>query len=221
VEAAALKQTVGRSGRPAVVDMTGAQVRDIDPGFCRRLQGLGLTEPVLCGPYLNRTLGELAEVEHLDVQMLLEAIEPEASSSAEKAPIGQRDWPGPRLAEPVAQFNLQRELELLRAEDAWQEFDRNAKTLVKNPELRVVLIALKADARLEQHWAAGPVTVQALTGRVRLHLPETVLDLPAGELASIGAAIRHDLEALEPSAVLLTIAFPPPAETHSRSEAHP
>ena len=30
----ALNQIAGRGGRPAIVDMTVAQVREIDPGFC-------------------------------------------------------------------------------------------------------------------------------------------------------------------------------------------
>jgi len=192
--------------------MTVAQVRDIDPGFCQRLQGLGLTEPMLCGEYLHRSLEELARAEHLNVRMLLAAIEggPTIKDHAAPGPAaGPREWPGPRLAAQTAHLNLAEEIERLRSEPAWQEFDRNAKTLVKNPELRVVLLALKSGARLEQHWAAGPVTIQALAGRLRLHLPEHTVDVEMGELAAIGPGMRHDVEALEPSAFLLTIAALP------------
>ncbi|MHB8620511.1 MAG: cupin domain-containing protein [Chloroflexota bacterium] len=221
-----MSQIVGRGGRPAIVDMTVAQVRDLDPGFCQRLQGLGLTEPVLCGEYLHRTLEELARAEHLDVRMLLAAVG--SGPTVQDQPThthtaGLREWPGPRLAASTAHLNLADEIEQLRAEPAWKEFDRNAKTLVKNPELRVVLLALKSGARLEQHWAAGPITIQALAGWLRVHLPEHTLDMQAGELAAIAQATRHDVEALEPSVFLLTIAALPAASSepqdHHKGEA--
>src|SRR5579872_6773030 len=123
-----LDRTVGRCGRPAIVDMTVAQVRDIDPGFCQRLQGIGLTEPVLCGEYLHRSLEELAQAEHLDVRMLLAAVQGGPTIKDQAAPgpdAGPREWPGPRLAAQTVHLNLAEELEQLRSEPAWQEFDRN------------------------------------------------------------------------------------------------
>jgi quercetin dioxygenase-like cupin family protein len=214
MESPKLSQIVGRGGRPAIVDMTVAQVRDIDPGFCQRLQGLGLTEPVLCGEYLHRTLEELARAEHLDVRMLLTAVESGPTikdQPAQAHTAGPREWPGPRLAASTAHLNLADEIERLRSEPAWKEFDRNAKTLVKNPELRVVLLALKSGARLEQHWAAGPITIQALAGRLRVHLPDHTVDVAVGELAAIAPGTRHAVEALEPSVFLLTIALAAPS----------
>ncbi|MGH2363685.1 MAG: cupin domain-containing protein [Chloroflexota bacterium] len=206
-----MDQVVGRGGRPAIADMTVSQVCDIDPSFCQRLHGLGLTEPLLCGLYLHRTLAELASAEHLDVRMLLAVMNGNRTSQPtplESHPVAQRELPGPRLAATTTHLNLGHEIEQLRAEPAWKDSDRNAKTLIKGPELRVVLVALKASARLEQHWAAGPITVQALAGRLRLRLPEQVLELVTGEIAALGPAIRHDVEALEPSVFLLTIALP-------------
>ncbi len=210
METPTLNRLVGRGGRPAIVDMTVAQVSEIDPGFCQRLQGLGLTEPVLCGAYLHRTLEDLARAEHLNVGIILAAIEagPLVTDQPEEAvPSGPREWPGPRLAEQTAHLNLANEIEQLRSEPAWKDFDRNAKTLIKNPELRVVLLALKTGARLEQHVAAGPITIQALAGRLRVHLPDSAIDMATGDLASVAAATRHDVEALEPSVFLLTIAL--------------
>jgi quercetin dioxygenase-like cupin family protein len=119
------------------------------------------------------------------------------------------------LTATVSELELAREIEQLRAEPAWQEFDRNAKTLVKNPELRIVLMTLKPGARLDEHVAAGAISIQVLSGRVRVHLPSESVELPAGELVAVAPAIRHDLEALESSAVLLTIAQP---GTESRPE---
>lgn len=50
--------------------------------------------------------------------------------------------PGP-LESPLLSFDLNAEIEQLRREDAWQG-GRNAKTLVKHPDFRVVLTVLQA-----------------------------------------------------------------------------
>jgi hypothetical protein len=63
--------------------MTVTQVREIDPGFCDRLQAVGLPEPILCGPYLYRTIGGLAQAEHVDLGILLEAVQAEPAAPVE------------------------------------------------------------------------------------------------------------------------------------------
>jgi hypothetical protein len=51
----------------------------------------------------------------------------------------------PGLAEPLLQIDLERELQKLRREDSWQrETGRSSKTLAKYPDLRIVLILMKA-----------------------------------------------------------------------------
>ena len=208
-----LGQIVGRGGRPAIVDMTVEQVRSIDPGFCERLEAR-LARSDSCGPYLHRTVGQLAEAEHLSMTSLLDAAtQGKPASSVRHANEGHRLWPGPRLTVTVSDLHLEREIEELHAEPAWQEFDRNAKTLIKRPELRIVLMVLKAGARLEEHAAPGAISVQVLAGRARVRLPSGSVELQAGELVGISAGVRHDLEALEPSSVLLTITGPHRDET--------
>ena len=118
----------------------------------------------------------------------------------------QRESPSDRLAMTAASFNLGRELENLRAEPAWQASDRNAKTLFKKPDLRVVLLALKAGARLDKHEATGPITIHALAGRLRVRLANETVELAPGEILSVDGGLTHDLEALEQSAILLTVA---------------
>jgi len=112
-----------------------------------------------------------------------------------------------RLAAPVLVFDLVGETARLHGEHAWQR-GHNAKTLVKEPDLRVVLIALRAGGRLERHQVAGQISVQTLAGCVRLHTPGEIVDLPVGRLASLERDVPHDVEALEESAFLLTIAWP-------------
>ncbi|HEY6385486.1 MAG TPA: hypothetical protein VIX91_07375 [Candidatus Acidoferrum sp.] len=94
----------------------------------------------------------------------------------------------------------------MRSENAWQG-GRNSKTLVKHPDFRVVLTALKSNARLHEHKAAGRISVQAIAGHIRMHVQEKAIDLPAGHMLALERALPHDVEALEDSAFLLTIAW--------------
>ena len=79
----------------------------------------------------------------------------------------QAGHPVPGLIGPLLQFDLAAETERLRQEDAWTTTLRNAKTLVKYPDLRVVLIALKAGTRMVGHKADGSISIQCLTGKLQ------------------------------------------------------
>ena len=114
--------------------------------------------------------------------------------------------PGP-LESPVLSFDLNAEMTRLRGENAWQG-GRNSKTLVKHPDFRVVLTVLKSNARLHEHRAAGRISVQAIAGHIRMHVQDKMIDLPAGHMLALERALPHDVEALEDSAFLLTIAWP-------------
>lgn len=114
--------------------------------------------------------------------------------------------PGP-LESPMLSFDLNAEIEQLRKEDAWQG-GRNSKTLVKHADFRVVLTVLKSGARLHEHRAPGRISVQTVAGHIRMHVEGKVFDLPAGHLLALERGIVHDVEALEDSAFLLTIAWP-------------
>jgi quercetin dioxygenase-like cupin family protein len=79
---------------------------------------------------------------------------------------------------------------------------RSAQTVYGGHEhtLRQTLIAPAAGRRLDEHDSPGQATVHVLHGRVRL----ATGDLAAGDLIVVSGA-RHTLEALEDSAVLLTV----------------
>jgi quercetin dioxygenase-like cupin family protein len=121
---------------------------------------------------------------------------------------GTSQRPAQRLDAPILTFDLFEELEQLRREETWQRETHNANTLVKEPDLRVVLIALKTGGRLGEHHSSGRLTIQTISGQIRLHLPDQTVDLPAGHLLALDSQIAHDVEALEESAFLLTIAWP-------------
>jgi quercetin dioxygenase-like cupin family protein len=115
----------------------------------------------------------------------------------------------PQLAAPLLRFNLQDEFRKLREEDSWQrETGRSSKTLAKYPDFRIVLVLMKANTQMKEHHADGRISIHPIEGKLRVHLPDQQVELPAGELVVIDCGIKHDVEALEESAFLLTVSWP-------------
>lgn len=122
------------------------------------------------------------------------------------------------LSGPLLQFDLAGEIDQLHRDESWlQPTGRSSKTLVKHPDLRIVLIAMKANTRMHEHTAAGRISVHALTGHIRLHLPGRTVDLPAGRLLALDQCVPHDVEAAEDSGFLLTLSWPPEKKVVSKN----
>lgn len=94
----------------------------------------------------------------------------------------------------------------LRAEDAYRLDGHTARTLVREPALRIVLIVIRAGAKIAEHHTEAIASIHALVGHVRLALPERTVDLPAGKLLVIASDLAHDVEAVDDSMFLLTLA---------------
>ena len=120
-----------------------------------------------------------------------------------------------RQAVPLLHFDLAKEVERLRQEDAWLKAGHLAKTLVKRADVRIVLFVLKAGTRIEEHKTDASISIQALRGRLLLHLPGREVDLLAGHLLVLDRAVPHAVEAVEESAFLLSISRPQAAEIDS------
>ena len=115
------------------------------------------------------------------------------------------------IATPYLEVDLVREVDQLHREPEWKT-GQNARTLVKYDDLRLVLVALKAHARLETHRTEGRISIHTIRGHVQVRAEGRTFGLPAGTLLALDQGLRHDVEALEDSAFLLTIAWPGRAE---------
>jgi quercetin dioxygenase-like cupin family protein len=113
----------------------------------------------------------------------------------------------PPMAAPFLEFELTREIEQLRREPEWKT-DQNARTLVKYEDFRVVLTVLKARGRLPGHQTEGRLSIQTVVGHIQVRAQGRTFELAAGSLLALDQGISHEVEALEESAFLLTIAWP-------------
>lgn len=84
---------------------------------------------------------------------------------------------------------------------------RSAKTVhgAHELDLRQTVIALATGQTLAEHESPAEATLQVLSGRVRLGAGDESWEGSAGDFLIIPRS-RHDLSALEDSAVLLSVA---------------
>jgi quercetin dioxygenase-like cupin family protein len=116
----------------------------------------------------------------------------------------------PELSNEVIRKNLNDELNKLKDAESWQrETGRSSETIAKYPEFRIVLIRMKPGSYMSHHRAEGPISVHAVLGKIRVHLPDDRMEeLGPEDLLVLERGLEHDVEALEECAFLLTIAWP-------------
>lgn len=107
---------------------------------------------------------------------------------------------------PLRCFDLEEEVSRLRGEREWREGRRNAVTLRKGEGFGVVLLAMKAGDRLDEHSAPGPISLGVREGRIRFTAAGEVVEVGAEALLTCDAGVRHCLEALTDAVCVLNIA---------------
>ena len=61
---------------------------------------------------------------------------------------------------------------------------------------------------MNEHHVDGRFSIHVLQGKLRVRLPEDLIEVSGGELVAMDYGITHQVEALEESAFLLTISWP-------------
>jgi quercetin dioxygenase-like cupin family protein len=133
-------------------------------------------------------------------------LEAAMSDTTPHAPTRKRPHTPP-TTNAFLEFDVMAEIERLHDETTWNT-GHNARTLIKYDDFRVVLIALKAGARIPEHTAHGRISLYALSGHIRLNAAGRTFDLRAGSLVALDSDVPHELEPLQESAILLSIAWP-------------
>jgi quercetin dioxygenase-like cupin family protein len=112
------------------------------------------------------------------------------------------------LTAPMLTFNLTAEMERLRRQEHWVKDGRISETLVKYSDFRIVLILMKTGTIMQEHKADARISIQGLSGRVVVQLPEKTVELSSGDLLVLEKCLPHDVRAIEDSAFLLSISWP-------------
>ena len=128
-------------------------------------------------------------------------------AEVQKPPYGLHRLP--HLGDSLLQVLIPAEVRTLWQQDTWDmESGRSARTLVKYPDLRIVLVSMKAGARIKRHKTNARFALLTLAGHLRLHLPDASVEVPRGELLAVDRNVAHDVEAIRQSTFLLIIAWP-------------
>ena len=111
------------------------------------------------------------------------------------------------LTEQSAQFTLEQEAEDLIRSPQWRTGIAR-KVLAQYPDFQITLRRMKAGAHIPNHHNPGRICVQTVKGNIRMRADGKIFDLPKGSILVLDRAVTHDVEALEESVFLLTVALP-------------
>ncbi len=81
----------------------------------------------------------------------------------------------------------------------------NPVVFADEPDVRLVLLCLRAGQRVPEHSAAGGITVQAITGRVTFYEGDEACEMSVGTLVRLDARRAHRVEAHTDAALLVTM----------------
>lgn len=107
---------------------------------------------------------------------------------------------------PLLLIDLPLYIKQIKNEEAWKKNDRNAITVFKTESMRIVLIALHADAEMQTHSAEGVISVQVIDGKIKFIADIASVEVSKGQVVTLHSGLSHSVQAVEETIVLLTIA---------------
>ena len=109
------------------------------------------------------------------------------------------------LAGPLLTFHLPELLAELRGEETYDRSGRAGRTLAKSGRMRLVLIAMAEGNVIGTHQADSPMTLHVLEGDIQYRADGGEHRLCEGEVLFFGPGDAHDIRAIRPTAMLITI----------------
>jgi quercetin dioxygenase-like cupin family protein len=116
-----------------------------------------------------------------------------------------RQHPEQRFHPPQLQFDIENVAAKLLAEPLPANRTHRQETLYHHGPLTIALFLFDPGASLPQHVAEGVVTVHVLQGRLKMAAEGKDRDLPAGSILVLAPGVQHDVRAIEPTRMLLTV----------------
>ncbi len=107
---------------------------------------------------------------------------------------------------PMAVFDLRSSLDKIKNDGPWKSGKRGSITLLNSREMRIVLVALQANASIQSHQVDSPFSLQMIEGEIEFRAGSSATPLKEGDLITVQPQTRHDIRALKESAFLLTLA---------------
>lgn len=106
---------------------------------------------------------------------------------------------------PLHSFSIADEIERLKNESSWSSQDRNAITLQKDDNLRVVMMSLHKGTVIDEHKAEGAITLFVVSGKINFTADQKTVTVQSHGLLVLDKPIVHRVEALEETHFVLTI----------------
>ena len=101
--------------------------------------------------------------------------------------------------------DIRSEIARLKTEPAWASGDRHGSSLVKGDGINVALMMLKKGAKMQEHHTRAPISVQVIEGRINFIAHGKKQTVSAGTIVALDRGIEHSIEAVEESALVLTV----------------
>lgn len=113
-----------------------------------------------------------------------------------------------RLDGSAVLLDLPTEFEKLTSEPDAPVAGHRQITLFKSYKTTVAIFAFQSGGGMREHSAPGVVTVQVLKGALEINVAGVTHHIAAQNVLVIPPGARHDVKALEPSQMLLTVSLP-------------
>ena len=115
-------------------------------------------------------------------------------------PEGER-----KIDSPVLVIDIPRFVSQIKDETTWEERNRNAITVFKTQSMRIVLVALHKDARMETQRPENVFSLQVLKGKVIVKTDFTTTEVDKEMMVALHDKISYTITALKKSIFLLTV----------------